>query len=87
MKGSPKRTCIGCRKKRKKEEMLWFVQSPEGAVLLNKKEPRQGRGFYLCPDRGCFNLAKKKKRGVGFLETMDFRYPLAEGFSKSEKVW
>jgi hypothetical protein len=32
-------------------------------------------------------MAKKKKRGVGFLETVDFRNLSAEGLLKSEKVW
>ena len=80
----PIRTCIGCRKKRKKEEMIWLLQSPEGVLVVNKKKPHPGRGFYLCPDLGCFNMAKKKNRGVGFLKTMDFRYPSVKGFSIEE---
>lgn len=78
----PIRTCIGCRKKRKKEEMIWLAQSPEGVVVVNEREPHQGRGFYLCPDLGCFNRSKKRNRGVGLLETMDFRYLSAKGFFK-----
>jgi uncharacterized protein len=76
----PIRTCIGCRKKRKKEEMIWLARHPEGVTVVNGKKPHQGRGLYLCPDSGCLNVAKKKNRGVGFLETMDFRYPTAKGF-------
>jgi predicted RNA-binding protein YlxR (DUF448 family) len=72
--------CIGCREKKKKEEMIWLAQSPEGAVVVNKKKPHQGRGFYLCPDRRCLNSAKKKRKGVGFLEAMDFRFLSAKGF-------
>jgi len=82
---APIRTCIGCRKKRKKEEMIWLTLSDEGVVVVNEKKPHPGRGFYLCPDLGCLNTAKKKKRGVGFLETMDFRYLSAKGFSKEWK--
>jgi hypothetical protein len=78
----PIRTCIGCREKRKKEELIWFAQSVEGVVRVNEKKPHQGRGFYLCPDLGCFNRSKKRNRGVGFLETMDFRYLSAKGFFK-----
>ena len=83
----PIRTCIGCRKKRKKEELIWFEQRPDEVVRVNGKEPHQGRGFYLCPDLGCLNMAKKKNRGVGFLRAVDLWYPSANGFSKSEKVW
>jgi len=78
----PTRTCMGCRKKRKKEELIWLTQSPEGVVRVNEKKPHPGRGFYLCPDLGCLHTAKKKNRGVRFLETMDFRVPSAKGFYK-----
>ena len=78
----PIRTCIGCREKRKKEEMIWFAQSVEGVVRVNEKKPHHGRGFYLCPELGCFNRAKKRNRGVGLLETMDFRYLSAKDFFK-----
>jgi predicted RNA-binding protein YlxR (DUF448 family) len=60
--------------------MIWLAQYPEGAVVVNGRKPHQGRGLYLCPDFDCLNVAKKKNRGVGFLETMDFRYPKAKGF-------
>lgn len=46
---------------------------------VNGRTPHQGRGFYICPDIVCLNRAKKKNKGVGFLETMDFRYPTAKG--------
>jgi predicted RNA-binding protein YlxR (DUF448 family) len=76
----PIRTCIGCRKKKKKEEMIWLVQGREGVVWVNEKKSHQGRGFYLCPDDGCFNLAKKKNRRVGFLERMDLCHPSTRVF-------
>jgi len=76
----PIRTCIGCREKKKKEEMVWLAQSPEGPVVVNEKKPHQGRGFYLCPDLRCLNMAKKKRKAVGVLELKDFRFPSANGF-------
>jgi predicted RNA-binding protein YlxR (DUF448 family) len=81
----PVRTCIGCREKKKKEEMIWLAQSPGGVVVVNRKRPHQGRGFYLCPDLRCLNMAKKKRKGVGFLETMDLRFPSAKGFGDEVK--
>jgi len=81
----PVRTCIGCRAKKKKKEMIWLAQSPEGAVVVNGKKPHQGRGFYLCPDLRCLNIAKKKRKGVGFLEATDFRFPSGKGFSGEGK--
>jgi hypothetical protein len=73
---------MGCRKKRKKEEMIRLIQSPEGVIKVNEKKPHPGRGFYLCPDLGCLTMAKKKKRGIEFLETTDFQAPPVKGFYK-----
>ncbi|OGQ00400.1 MAG: hypothetical protein A2026_13740 [Deltaproteobacteria bacterium RBG_19FT_COMBO_46_12] len=73
-KGSaPIRTCVGCRKRREKEEMIWFTLCPQGLVKVNPRMPHQGRGFYLCPDLGCVQRAKKKNREVGFLETTELQ--------------
>jgi predicted RNA-binding protein YlxR (DUF448 family) len=60
------RTCIGCRKKRKKNEMIWFKQNSNGAISLNEKKNLIGRGFYLCPDLMCLKKAQKKKKVGGF---------------------
>ena len=67
----PIRMCIGCRKKRKKDEMLQFIRGIDGVVLVNKKKKVNGRGFYLCPDLICFEKAQKKERWVGSSGPMD----------------
>jgi len=82
---APVRTCLGCRANRKKEEMIWLAQSPRGVVAVNRKEPHQGRGFYLCPDLRCLNIAKKKRKGVGFLESVDFRFLETKGYGEEVK--
>ncbi len=81
----PVRTCIGCRAKKKKEELIWLAESPAGVVVVNGKKSHQGRGFYLCPDLRCVNMAKKKKKGIGFSGTMDLRFPSAKGFWEDGK--
>ncbi len=71
----PTRMCIGCRKKKKKGEMLRLVKSIDGIVTIDEKKRMKGRGFYLCPDPMCFKMARKKERwgessglmGEGFL--------------------
>lgn len=67
--------------------MIWLTQSPEGVVKVNPRMPHQGRGYYICPDLGCFDRAKKKKRGVGFLETMEFWVPLSKNNFKERDEW
>jgi predicted RNA-binding protein YlxR (DUF448 family) len=73
--------CIGCRRKKKKEEMLRFVEAIEGVVSVDEKKRMNGRGFYLCPDPTCFKMAHKKERwrkslgsmGDGYLLRFDIR--------------
>jgi predicted RNA-binding protein YlxR (DUF448 family) len=79
--------CIGCRAKKKKEEMIWLAESPTGVVAVNGKKPHQGRGFYLCPDLRCLNMAKKKRKGMEFLVTRDFLFSAAKGFGGDAKGW
>jgi len=75
----PIRMCIGCRRKRKKEEMLRFIKGIDGVMFINEKKRINGRGFYLCPDMICFKMAQKKERWVGSLVSMDLLYPLKKG--------
>jgi predicted RNA-binding protein YlxR (DUF448 family) len=62
--------------------MIWLAQHPEGVVVVNGRKPHQGRGFYLCPDLGCVHRAKKKNRGVGVMETLEFQAPLGKSIFK-----
>jgi predicted RNA-binding protein YlxR (DUF448 family) len=77
--------CIGCRAKKKKEEMIWLAESPAGVVAVSGKKPHQGRGFYLCPNLRCLSMAKKKRKEMGFLETRDFRSLSTKNFGKDVK--
>jgi predicted RNA-binding protein YlxR (DUF448 family) len=80
----PIRTCIGCGRKRKKEEMLRFIKGTDKVVFVNKKRIN-GRGFYLCPDLVCFKMAQKKEKWVGSLESIDLLFPLVKGFGIREE--
>jgi len=75
----PIRMCIGCRRKRKKEEMLRFIKGIDGVVFVNEKKRINGRGFYLCPDLICFKMAQKKERWGRSLRSMNLWYPLMKG--------
>jgi len=65
----PIRMCIGCRKRRIKEEMVRFVQHSNGVAFISEKRGLNGRGFYLCPDLICFKMAQKKHRMDRFVGT------------------
>lgn len=57
----PERTCVGCQEQKPKRSMLRVVLTPEGDILLDETGKRSGRGTYVCPNRDCFLLAKKRK--------------------------
>ena len=44
----PRRTCVICRCKRPKNELLRLVKMPEGNVELDRSGRLNGRGAYIC---------------------------------------
>lgn len=60
----PTRTCVGCKENKPKKELIRFVRTPEGDIMLDPGGKANGRGAYICSDTSCFELAEKKK-GLG----------------------
>jgi predicted RNA-binding protein YlxR (DUF448 family) len=54
--------CIGCRNKKKKEEMIRFTLTTEGVAMLSQGRRRDGRGIYICPSGSCLRAARKRYR-------------------------
>ena len=71
----PVRMCMGCRQRKKKESLIRFVKSPDGAFSLDETRERDGRGYYLCPDGSCLRMAQKKIKGLETLGLMDRGHP------------
>ncbi len=65
--------------------MIWLAHSPQGVIRVDGKNPHQGRGFYLCPDFQCLKVAKRRKKAIELLGTMDFQ-SLLIGFSNADQV-
>ncbi len=57
----PVRQCVGCRVGKPKKELIRVVRSPEGAITLDFRGKKPGRGAYVCPDKACLDKAKKSK--------------------------
>jgi uncharacterized protein len=53
----PLRSCVVCQRKRPKRELIRVVRTPEGAIEVDPKGKRSGRGAYLCADRPCWDAA------------------------------
>jgi uncharacterized protein len=46
----PERTCLTCRRRRPKAELLRIVRSPDGDVSVDPLGRADGRGAYVCRD-------------------------------------
>lgn len=59
----PQRTCIGCRKKGARSELLRLVAEGSGstAVLVDERRRMAGRGAWLHPSEACLALAVKRR--------------------------
>ncbi len=58
----PMRMCVGCRRRRRKEEMIRFIETPDRVFVPNGRKDQGGRGLYLCPNPDCLREAERKKR-------------------------
>ena len=51
----PERSCVACRKTIAKAQLLRYVLSPAGEVVLDYNAKLPGRGCYICADSQCIN--------------------------------
>ena len=58
----PERTCVVCRRKRPKWEMVRVVRTPQGTLEIDNRGKKAGRGAYLCKDQECWEAGLIKKR-------------------------
>lgn len=58
----PVRTCISCRSKRAKNELLRLALSREGVLKKDVHGKMPGRGAYVCKNRSCLDQVTKNKR-------------------------
>ena len=78
----PLRTCVVCRAKRPKAELIRVIRSPEGTVCVDTHQKSNGRGAYICRDADCIAQAYKRKALVRHLKTEipDEIYTALEGY-------
>ncbi len=64
------RTCIGCRRRTGKHELVRIVRDPGGYVRLDEGACAPGRGAYVCSDVGCLEQAIRRRRIGAALRTV-----------------
>lgn len=65
----PLRKCLGCNEMKPKKELIRAVKSPDGEISLDLTGKKSGRGAYICPDKACFQKARKGRRIERALDT------------------
>lgn len=79
---SPERTCIICREKKEKSELLRIVEKEDGTFIFDETQKFQGRGTYVCKSKECIQrLAKHKKIKI----SMEELCKLANSLKKENK--
>ena len=61
--GSAVRTCIGCRERAAKSELLRLVWTvlPQPGVIADPSQTQPGRGAYLHPSPNCLESAVRRR--------------------------
>ncbi len=82
IKKKPQRTCVVCRTKRDKKDLLRVVLTPEGEIVYDPSGRMAGRGSYLCRNEECIKAELKKSgrlaKGLRHQVTSDELTVLAE---------
>lgn len=63
----PYRTCLGCRRRQPKHDLVRLAADSTGVLLLDSGRQLPGRGAYVCPNADCLAEALKKH---AFLRTL-----------------
>jgi predicted RNA-binding protein YlxR (DUF448 family) len=64
----PERSCVGCRQRAPKAELLRVARTPAG-VRVDPQGNAPGRGAYVHRDRGCVDAALRKGALASALRT------------------
>ena len=62
MSDGPYRTCLGCRQRKLKRELVRLVRRADGTVSRDPTGAAPGRGAYVCADAACAERALKAGR-------------------------
>ena len=54
------RKCVGCGAARHKQDLLRIVNYKDSSLVIDVDQIQPGRGAYLCPQKSCAELAKKR---------------------------
>ncbi len=56
------RTCIGCRAKREKTDLIRIVKNKQNEIIFDFDKKIDGRGAYICDNVTCFEKMVKANK-------------------------
>ena len=62
MKRQPVRTCMGCKEKKEKKQLIRIVKNKMNEISLDRTGKQEGRGAYICDNIECLEKIIKSKR-------------------------
>jgi predicted RNA-binding protein YlxR (DUF448 family) len=65
----PIRTCVSCRSKKAKMDLVRLVISKDDRIVVDKFKKDNGRGIYLCNDTSCMDKFLKNRGHGRFFKT------------------
>jgi len=84
-RGEPERTCVGCRSRATKGQLVRLVGAPDGGVRVDPSGSAPGRGAWVHRDPSCVAAALRKgalaralRKGLGESEVGKLRHELHE---------
>lgn len=61
MKKIPQRSCIVCRTKKDKSELIRIVKNKENEIIIDESGKKPGKGAYICDSIDCIEKGIKCK--------------------------
>lgn len=55
------RTCIACKKKDNKQNLIRIVNSKKNGIIVDLNQTIEGRGAYICKEKDCLDKMIKNK--------------------------
>jgi len=56
----PMRQCVGCGEMKEKPSLIRIIKDNTGAISLDVTGRKNGRGAYVCKNKECLAMLKKK---------------------------
>ena len=55
------RMCVVCREMKNRKDLVRVVKTPDGNVLVDNSQKKDGRGAYICKNKECLEKLNKNK--------------------------